>query len=92
MPKLRTLTTEEVRILPRRVLGQRDQKSLAEYRSHIRKMTEKSDGQRSALELSSTELKRVQTIKRWLRRAAQEEGIRIKIQKRGELLIFERDD
>ncbi len=53
------------------------------YRSYIRDMLSSSDTSVSALELSGDD------AKRWLRRAASEEGIKISVHKRGKYLVFE---
>ena len=62
------------------------------YRSYIRDMLKDSEEAVSALKLSDDELPRVQTIKRWLRRAAMEECIEIRIKKRGSFLVFEQSN
>ena len=47
-------------------------------------------GSKSALELTSDEVKRVATVKRLLRKAASEEGVNISVEKRGNFLVFEK--
>ena len=89
MPGFRELTAEDLRRLPGRELSGRDKRKLARYRSYIRDMMNSTNGKQAALELSEAENKRAETVKRWLRRAAREEGICINVKKRGEFLIFE---
>ena len=90
VPKFRTLSPSALNRLPRRTLGGRDLKTLQLYRSFIRNMLGNSDGSKSALELTSDEVKRVATVKRLLRKAASEEGVNISVEKRGNFLVFEK--
>jgi hypothetical protein len=89
MPRLRDPAADDMRALPRRELSRQDKRKLTRYRSYIRNMLHDTSGNKAALELSAAEIKRVATIKRWLHRAAQEEGVRINVKKRGGFLIFE---
>ena len=89
MPKLRELDTKKILGLPGRELSQREKRELARYRSYVRNMLHDTNGENAVLELSTAEIRRVQTIKRWLRRAAREEGVGINVKKRGEFLILE---
>ena len=89
MPKYQKLSPDVLERLPKRTLGRRDLRTLEMYRSYIRDMLSSSDTSVSALELSGDDAKRPETVKRWLRRAASEEGIRISVHKRGKYLVFE---
>ena len=92
MPEFRELANAELRSLPKRELSRRDRKTLAQYRGFVRDMLDGANGKQAALQLSEAEIIRVATVKRWLRRAAREEGVRISVKKRGEFLIFEAAD
>ena len=92
MAKFREIANVDTQRLPKRELSGRDKKKLAHYRSYIRSMLNSTNGHNAALQLSRGEIKRVATVKRWLHRAAREEGVRIKARKRGELVIFERTE
>ena len=80
VPKFRRLSPNALNGLPRRTSSRRGLKTLERYRSYIRDMLGNSDGSKSALELTRDEVKRVATLKRWLRKAASAEGVNISVE------------
>ncbi|HLA80868.1 MAG TPA: hypothetical protein VJP78_04440 [Thermoleophilia bacterium] len=92
MPKLREFGPEELARLPKRELSRRERRTLEQYRCYIRGMLAKRGNRTTALELDQAEVRRVAAIKRWLAKAAAEEGIDIAIHKRGNHLVFEPSD
>lgn len=90
MPTFRKLAEEVADNLPKRVLSRRQSKTLQFYRSCVQKMLDAEATQNAALELSDDEVRQVANIKRWLHRAAREEGVSISVQKRGRYLLMKR--